>query len=168
MSADTYIKIGNFKSDSRDQAHQEWIEVKSFNQAFEQATGGSESGAGTHARGRTRVSNFYFKKDVCPASPQIMLAVAQATPIPEITLECCRAMGEKTVYHSVTFKDATIIKYEIVQDDDAGKDGGIPTEVVGFKFDEIYVSHTPTDPKSGGKTGAAVEAAWHVGEHHVI
>ena len=52
MAFDAFIWYDGVKGDSTDSSHKEWTEVKTFNQAVMQPTGGAASSTGTHAGGR--------------------------------------------------------------------------------------------------------------------
>lgn len=158
MAVDMYLQIEGIKGDSTDSKHKEWIEILAYNHGITQATGGSHSAQGTHAGGRADHSDFSIVKRLDSASPILAKFCCDAKPIKNIVFECCRAMGEKTVFMKVTLKDSIVAA---VQSSGSAKgDDLIPTEQVSFRYGEIHWEYTPTDARSGGKTGPAVKAAW--------
>lgn len=158
MSFDAFMQIQGIKGDSTDSAHAEWIEIQAFNHSVRQATGGATSAQGTHSGGRADHNDFSIVKRLDSASPALFLHCCSAKPIPEIVIEMCRAMGEKTVFMKYTMKDS-IVSGVRPSGSTEGEDL-IPLEEVSFRYAEIHLEYTPTDPRSGGKTGPGIQAAW--------
>ncbi len=158
MSFDGFIQIQGIKGDSSDSAHKEWIEIQAFNHSVSQSTGGAASAQGTHAGGRSDHGDFSIVKRLDTASSPLFLHCCTAKPIPEIKIQLCRAMGEKTTFMEYTMKDVIVSK--VAPSGSTDGEDLIPLEEVAFRYGEIHLSYTPTDPRSGGKTGAAVQAAW--------
>ena len=92
------------------------------------------------------------------ASPALFMHACSAKPIPEIVIELCRAMGDKTVFMKYTLKDAIVSR--VAPSGSTEGEDLIPLEEVGFRYGEIHLEYTPTDPRNGGKTGPAIMAAW--------
>ena len=158
MAFDAYIQIQGIKGDSTDDKHKDWIEVISYNHAIQQITGGSSSAQGAFAGGKSDHADFSIVKMLDSASPLLAKYCCDATPIPEIVFELCRAMGDKTVFMKYTMKDAIVSSTSPTGN--ANGDDAIPLEQVSFRYGEIHWEYTPTDPTGGGKTGAAVQAGW--------
>lgn len=154
MAGDMFLQIEGIKGDSTDDAHKEWIEVLTYSTGVTQVGGGSSSAQGTHTGGRCDHQDFQISKSLDKASPTLAVYASSGKVIPTITFELCRAMGEKTTYMKYTLKDS------IVSSITTGGGGGVPTESVTFRYGEIHWEYTPTDPTSGGKTGAAVKGNW--------
>jgi type VI secretion system secreted protein Hcp len=166
MSVDMFIKIDGIKGDSTDSKHKDWIEVLSYRHEIGQATGGSASAQGTLAGGRADHGDFTFTKRLDSASPVLYLYVCTAKPIPNIEFQLCRAMGDKTTFMIYTFQDSIIAG--ALPKGEAEGDDIIPLEEVRIRYGAIKWSYTPTDPKSGGKTGAAVQAGWSTLENKTL
>jgi type VI secretion system secreted protein Hcp len=158
MAFDGFLEVGGIKGDSSDSAHKDWIEIQAFNHSVSQATGGAASAQGTHAGGRADHGDFTIVKRLDTASSPMFLHCCNGKPIPEIKIQLCRAMGEKTVFMEYTMKDVIVSAVRPSGSTD-GEDL-IPLEEVSFRYGEIHLAYTPTDPRSGGKTGASVQAAW--------
>jgi type VI secretion system secreted protein Hcp len=158
MSFDAYLQVEGIKGDSTDDAHAEWIEVDGFNHTVSQATGGKGSAQGAHAGGRADHGDFTVIKKLDSASPALFLHCCSGKHIPNITIEMCRAMGEKTTFMKYTFKDVIVSSVR----PSGAADGSdlIPQEEVTFRYGEVHLEYTPTDPSGGGKTGAAIQAGW--------
>jgi type VI secretion system secreted protein Hcp len=158
MSFDGYCQIQGIKGDSSDSAHTDWIEIQAFSHSVTQSTGGAASAQGTHAGGRADHADISIVKRLDSASPALFMHACSAKPIPEIVIELCRAMGDKTVFMKYTMKDAIVSKTAPSGSTD-GEDL-IPLEEVSFRYGELHLEYTPTDPRGGGKTGPAIMAAW--------
>jgi len=158
MSFDGYINIQGIKGDSTDDAHVDWIQIDAFNHSIVQSTGGASSAQGTHAGGRSDHHDFAIVKKLDSASTALFMHCCSAKPIPEIVIELCRAMGEKTVFMKYTLKDSIVSSVSPSGATD-GEDQ-IPLEQVSFRYAEIHLEYTPTDPTGGGKTGPAIMGAW--------
>jgi len=158
MSFDAFMQIDGIKGDSTDDAHKDWIEILAFRHSAKQATGGSLSAQGTHAGGRVTMGDFHIVKKLDVGSPTLFLRACDGKPIPQVVIELCRAMGEKTVFMKYTLKDVIVSSVE-----PSGSSEGedlIPTEEVEFRSAEYHLEYTPTDPTGGGKTGPAVQTGW--------
>jgi len=158
MSFDGYVQIQGIKGDSTDSSHTDWIEIQAFSHSVIQSTGGAASAQGTHAGGRADHGDFSIVKRLDSSSPALFMHTCSAKPIPEIVIELCRAMGDKTVFMKYTLKDAIVSTTKPSGSTD-GEDL-IPLEEVNFRYGEIHLEYTPTDPKGGGKTGPAIMGAW--------
>ncbi|MBZ0173636.1 MAG: type VI secretion system tube protein Hcp [Phycisphaerales bacterium] len=158
MSFDGFINIQGIKGDSTDSAHAEWIEIQAFSHQVVQSTGGAASAQGTHAGGRADHGDFSIVKRLDSGSAALFMHCCSAKPIPEIVIELCRAMGEKTVFMKYTLKDSIVSAVKPSGSTDG--DDLIPLEEVSFRYGEVHLEYTPTDPRSGGKTGAAIMGAW--------
>lgn len=156
MAFDAYIKIDGIPGDSTDKKHEKWIEVESFGHSISQMGGGSSSAQGTHAGGKADHSDFNFSKSLDSASPVLAAYCSDGKPIPNIVLELCRAMGDKICFMKYTFKDSII---SAVQCSGAGA-ADMPTESVTIRYGQIHWEYTPTDAKTGGKSGAAIKQGW--------
>lgn len=160
--SDFFIQIEGITGDSQDANHSKWIEVVSYSHSASQIGGGPLSEAGTHTGGRADLSDFSITKLLDSASPTLNMYCCRGQHIPSIRVELCRAMGEKTLFMAYDLKDCVVSSISI-----SGASGGedIPVEQVSFRYSEIHWAYTPTDPASGGKTEAAVEAAWSTREN---
>ena len=166
MAVDMFIQIEGIKGDSTDSKHKEWIEVLSFEHSIAQATGGAHSAQGTHAGGRADFSDFSITKRLDSASPVLAKYCSDGKPIPKITFELCRAMGDKTCFMRYTLEETIVSSYRPAghsQGDDA-----VPLESIGLHFGVIKYEYTPTDAKGGGKSGAAIKSGWSTFENKPV
>ena len=158
MAFDSYIQVEGIDGDSTDSAHEKWIEILSYSHNIQQVTGGSSSAQGGFAGGKCDHGDFSVVKALDSSSPLLAKYCCDATPIPNITFELCRALGDKTCFMKYTFKDSIISS--VSPTGNANGDDAIPLEQVTFRYGEIHWEYTPTDPTGGGATGAAIQAGW--------
>ncbi|NQU75740.1 MAG: type VI secretion system tube protein Hcp [Planctomycetes bacterium] len=158
MAFDCFLKIDGIKGDSGDSAHKEWIELESFNHKISQPVGGAMSAQGAHAGGRADHGDFSVTKRLDSATPNLELHCCNAKPIPNITIELCRAMGDKTVFMIYKFKENMVSSVQ--QHGSTVGEDPIPLEQVTFRYGTISWEYTPTDPTGGGKTGGTIQAGW--------
>lgn len=158
MAFDAFLNIQGIKGDSKDDSHPDWIEILSFRHDVRQSTGGAASAQGSHAGGRADHRDFEITKKLDAASPALFMHCCTGRHIPEITVEMCRALGDKTVFMKYVMKDVIVANVT----PSGSTDGAdlIPMEHISFRYGEIHLEYTPTDPTNGGQTGAAIQAAW--------
>lgn len=158
MAVDMFLQIEGISGDSTDSKHSKWIEILSYTHSITQSAGGAASAQGTHAGGRADFSDFSMVKRLDSATPTIIKFVCDAKPIPNVYLELCRAMGEKTCFMKYHLIDSIISSYR--PSGHAMGDDSVPLEEISFRFGDIKFEYTPTDPRSGGKTGPAIKSGW--------
>lgn len=158
MACDMFIRIDGIKGDSNDSKHKEWIEVESFTHSITQATGGASSAQGVHTGGRADHADFSFVKRLDSATPTLAKYVCDGKHIPKIDFELCRAMGDKQCFMKYQFEDS-IIAGQSPQGTSKGEDL-IPLEEIKIRYGVMKWEYTPTDPRSGGKVGAAIKSGW--------
>jgi len=158
MAVDMFLQIEGIKGDSSDSKHKDWIEVLQFEHKISQATGGAASAQGTHAGGRADHDDFQIVKRLDSATPVLALYVSNGKPIPKIVFEVCRAMGEKTCFMKYTFEDSIVCG--VAPKGEAKGEDLLPLETVNFRYGAINFEYTPTDARSGGKTGPAIKSGW--------
>ena len=160
MAYDMFLQIEGIEGDSTDAAHTKWIEVESYNHRLSQPSGGSASAQGALTGGRADHQEFTVTKRLDSASPLLALHCCNGQHIPEIKLELCRAMGDKTVFMLYTLKECIVSS--VVPGGSGDTEDPTPSEDISFRYGEIHWAYTETDPTSGGKTGGTHEAAWSV------
>ena len=157
MAGDMFIKIegGGIVGESSDSKHKEWIEISSFSRGVTQAAGGQRSTSGAPAGARADFSDVTITKELDKASPKLMIACAQATALSKVTIEFCRAVGEKGKYMEYILEDAIISSVST-----SGGGGGLPQESISFNYGKITEKYYLTDQKSGKLGGVGAECNW--------
>ena len=159
MAVDTFLQIDGIPSESTDDRHAKWIEVLSFSHGVSQMASASQSSAGGKTVARCDHQDFSIVKELDKASPLLNLNCCNGTHINKMTLELCRAGGDKQPYMRYTFEGVIVSSVSI-----GGGGGGIPTESVTFNYSKINWIYIETDVKTGKKKGE-VKKWWDLGKN---
>jgi type VI secretion system secreted protein Hcp len=155
MAFDVFLKIGTIPGESTDSAHSEWIEISSYSFGVSQGSSGSRSDAGAAAGGRADFHEFSITKNVDKATPKLMLSCAKGEHIASITVELCRATGDKTKYLEYKLSDVIVTSATTTGHSTAD----LPTESVNFNYGKVETTYFATDHKTG-KSKGQVAANW--------
>jgi len=161
MASDTYMKLAGIDGDSTDEKHPKWIELLSYSVGHSLPMDGTKS-KGTRSSGKAMFQDFTVSKQMDSTSPQLADHCARGQHIADITIELCRATGDKTVYMKYVLKDVVISSYSV----SGSSGGGEPTETVSFDYSEIHWVYTPADVK--GKKAADMKKGWSLAENKAV
>src|ERR1700739_1966678 len=98
MAFDAFLKIDGIPGESTDDKHKDWIEVLSYNHGITQPVSGTTSSAGGATSPRTQHQDFVIAKYVDKASPKLYESCSTGQHIKTVSLELCRAGGDKLKY----------------------------------------------------------------------
>ncbi|MDP2897752.1 MAG: type VI secretion system tube protein Hcp [bacterium] len=163
MAYNMFLKVEGVDGDSTDAAHDKWIEVVSVNHGLSQEmiVPRDSSGEG-HASGRRcQFRDFSVVKRLDRASVPLVSYCFNVQEIPEVTLEICRATGDKTTFMKIVLKRAFVASVSFTGS--ASADDPLPMEEVIFRYGEIEWAYTETSPS--GTPGATLEAWYSVMEN---
>ncbi|MCP3931735.1 MAG: type VI secretion system tube protein Hcp [Bacteroidetes bacterium] len=157
MSYDVFIKIDNIEGESGDAKHVGWIEVTSYGVAHSQNISSTASSAGGASAERADFSEFTFSKLIDKASPLLTLACASGTHIDNITVELCRAGGEKIKFMEYKLTNC------IISSVTAGSKGKrfFPTEHININFGKIEWTYT-LQKRQGGWAAGNIAGGWNL------
>jgi type VI secretion system secreted protein Hcp len=155
MPLDMFLKIGTIPGESTDDKHAEWMEIHSFNMGVSQHSQGSRSDGGGASGGRADFQNFVITKNVDKASPKLMLSCAKGEHIAAVTIELCRATGDKTKFLEHKLTDVLISNVSL----SGAHHDNLPAESVAFNFGKIETTYFATDHNTG-KAKGQVAASW--------
>jgi len=155
MPLDMFLKIGTIPGESTDDKHADWIEISSFNHGVSQNSSGSRSDAGGAAGGRADFTDFTITKNVDKASPKLMLSCAKGEHIAQVTIELCRATGDKTKFLEHKLTDVILSNVN----SGGNHTDNLPSETVMFNFGKIETTYFATDHNTG-KAKGQVAANW--------
>jgi type VI secretion system secreted protein Hcp len=161
MSFEAYIKIDGIEGESTDSKHEGWIELLGYDHSAAQPTSGSESSGGYLTTGKVELSKFKLVKTIDLATPVIYKHCTNATPIPTITMEVCRAAGDKEVYYTVVLTNCVVTSIQNGGTAKGAKASPLPIETVEVGYAEIKWTYTQTDHATGAQ-GGVTEASWNV------
>jgi len=166
MAYNMFLKVEGVEGDSTDAAHEKWIEVVSLSHGISQEarlasiTGGHAGHPGS-SPSRCDLRDFSVTKRLDRASIPLVCKILTAEVIPEITLEICRATGDKTTFMKVVLKSSFVAS--IALNGSASAEDPLPIEEVTFRYGEIEWTYTETSPS--GEPGVAFEAYYSVMEN---
>jgi|GEM_PF-425289 len=135
-----YLKIGDIKGESTDNAHNDWIIIESFDMGI-QLQRDAASGLPTGKRQHKPVT---ITKSVDKSSPKLMEAITTGRVIPMVRLELVTP-GTRTLYYQIVMKNVLVSSYQT-----GGSSGAAAAvESVGLDYEEVKWTYTQFDPKGG-------------------
>jgi|SRR6516162_7721143 type VI secretion system secreted protein Hcp len=137
MAIDYFIDIDGIKGESKDQSHQDKIDVLSFSWGAHQP-GTFANGSGGTA-GKVSMSDFSFTMQTCEATPKLMEACANGKHITKAMLYCRKSTGDggQADYMTWTFSPVIISSYQT-----GGSSGAeIPIDSVTVNYGKVKVEY---------------------------
>jgi len=156
MAFDCFLKIATIPGESSDDKHKEWIEVLSYSHGASQPSSGRTSSSGGHSAGRVDLADFVVTKYLDKSSPKLALACCNGEHIKEISVELCRATGEKGRY--MEYKMSDVIVRSVSPAGSGGEQNPLPVEQVAFSFNKI--EWTYTEYGADGKKKGDIKTGW--------
>jgi type VI secretion system secreted protein Hcp len=161
MAFDVFLKIATIDGESTDDKHQGWIELMSYHHGVSQPSAGSPS-AGPRGAGRSDHNAFTIVKALDKSSPKLFLACCKGEHINEVTIDLCRATGDKQKY--MVYKLSDVMVQSVRPGGSAKDENTVPLEEVSFAYGKIEKEYIETDHKTG-KAKGSVKAHWSVVEN---
>jgi type VI secretion system secreted protein Hcp len=156
MAFDAFLKCEGIDGESADDKHKNQIEVLSYNTGVTQRASGSASSHGNLASERADFHPLVIVKALDKASPKLSLACATGEHLKTVTLELCRAGGDKQPYMEYKLTDVIVTS---VRPGGSGRGESVPLEEVAFAYAKIEWKYTQTKVEGGGGGGNVV-AGW--------
>lgn len=156
---DTFIKINGMDGESQDSKHSNWIEVISFSHSLRQPPSATVSSLGGGTTGRVEIDDFHFVKGLDKASAKLYEACCKGTHIPTVTLEMCRAGGDKLCYMKIEMTDVVVTA--VSPSGNPKGDGDFPTESVSLNGSKYTWTYTQQDRTTGQAKGQ-VQTMWNL------
>jgi type VI secretion system secreted protein Hcp len=157
MAFDAFLKIDGIPGESADAKHKDWIDVLSYGFGIQQPTSVSAGRSGGTSAARVDFEDFSITKRLDKASPKLALACADGMHMRQVTLELCRAEGDKAKYMEYKLSNCIVSSYH-----DGGAAHGpdsLPTETVSFNYGKIEWTYTQ-QKRADGSGGGQVAAGW--------
>lgn len=165
MAFDAFLEIDGIPGESTDSAHTDWVEVIDYKHMMYQKLADTASSAGAMAGERATHGTFIVTKDLDKTSPKLAVNLNSGASIATVTMEVCRATGDKQCYMVYKLEDCIVSKIEVTGntvtpgDTEGTTARTVPTEVVEFAYSKITWTYTVTDKKTGAAAGN-VEGNW--------
>jgi type VI secretion system secreted protein Hcp len=153
MAYNVFFKLDGIEGESTDQQHPGWIEILNYDLDVSQTVSRTASSAGGAAAERADFSVSGFTKRLDKASPMLALACAAGTHIDTITVDLCRAGGDKFRFMQCTFTNCIISSFN------TSADGEFPEDDVAFNFNKIQWCYTQQN-RAGGWAAGNVATGW--------
>ena len=154
-AASGFLKIGDIKGESTDNAHKDWIIIESFSQGQSRS-----DGVGPRGSGHVIFTDITIAKELDKSSPKIAEAVANGKHFSQVDLELTRSTDSgRVTYYAYELTNVLVTSYSI---SGSGQSEDVPVENFSLNFEEIKVTYTEYD-KDGKKKGD-VEYTWKVEE----
>jgi type VI secretion system secreted protein Hcp len=149
-----FIKIGDIKGESKDDAHEESIDVLAWSWGMKN-TGNLHTGTGGGA-GKVSVQDLSFTKYVDLSSVNLMMACSNGKHYDKAVLTVRKAGEDPIEYVKITMEPV------IVKSVSTGGSGGEDrlTENVTLNFAKVKTEYTPQN--EDGSPGAAVDYGWNI------
>ena len=156
MATDMFLKLGDIKGESRDQAHRDEIEISKWGWGMSQ-TGSMHTGSGGGA-GKVNIENLAISKVMDKSSPNLMMACSTGKHYPEARLVVRKAGGSSAVeYLVITLKEVMVVSYGT----SAGNKDDVLYDRVALNFATVDVSYQP-QKADGAKDGGPVKFGWNI------
>ena len=157
MAFDAFIKLATVPGESTDDKHKDWIEVLSYHWGVDQPTTATASSVGGGPSSRANFGDLKIVKQIDKASAKLAEACAIGEHIKDITLELCRAGGQKLKYMEYKMEEVIVSSVHAGGSSQGSED--VPTEEVGFNYGKIKWTYTQ-QKRADGSGGGNVTGGW--------
>ena len=154
---DVFLKIDGIPGECTDDKHKDWIEVLSFEHIITQPKSATKSSAGGASTERCEHGDFIIEKHLDKASPKIYEACSSGKHLKDVTIELCRAGGDKLKYMEIKLEEVLITA--VVPSAKAKGEDNLPTEKVHFDYGKIKWTYTQ-QKRADGSGGGNVTGGW--------
>jgi type VI secretion system secreted protein Hcp len=162
MATNYFCKIKDYPGESKDKAHDKWIEVIEFSHTIEQEAGATRASSGGLTKGRGVHGAFRIVKYLDKSSPKLAQAASGGKHIGDVTIELAKAIGEKQVtYMKYVLTHATITCIKSSGSFSTERGTSAPIEEVLFGYNKIDWTYTEYDDTGAGK--GSVDGSWNLG-----
>ena len=157
MAVDMFLKLGDVKGESSDDAHKDEIDVLAWSWSMSQS-GTTHTGTGGGA-GKVNVQDLSVTKYIDKASPNLVLACCVGKHYPDALLTVRKAGEQPLEYLKITMKDVLVTS--VTTGGSHGEDR--LTETVALNFAEFKIEYAPQ--KADGSGDAAIVAAFNIAKN---
>ncbi len=154
MAFDAFMKIDGIPGESTDDKHKDWIEITSFSHGLDQPASATASNAGGGTSERVQHEEFVVTHLLDKATPKLMESCCTGKHFKDVTIELCRAGGDKQKYMEIKLEQVIVSKVSI-----AGSDGSFPSEQISFNYGKIKWTYTH-QKRNDGTGGGNISGGW--------
>ena len=162
MPFDGFLKIDGIPGESTDERHKDWMDVLSYSFGIQQPISAPAGVSGGASAERVHFQDFIITKPLDKSSPKLAVACADGMHIGKVTVELCRANGDKAKYFEYRLSNCMIISYRA--GGSAGGDENLPVETVAFNYGKIEWTYTQ-QKRADGSGGGQIAGGWDL-EHN--
>lgn len=157
MAIDAFLKIDGIPGESTDGKHKDWIEIEAFDLCALQPVSSVVSSAGGATAGRVDHQDLLIRKLVDKATPKLFEACNTGKHIKEISIEFCRAGGDKQKYLEVKLEQVIISKFNV----SLWRSTEFPSEEIKLNYGKITVVYTQ-QKRADGIASGNVSSGWNL------
>ncbi len=136
-AVDYFLKIEGVPGESTDDKHKNEIDVLSWSWGMSNS---SRQPIPSVPKRKSDLKDFVLTVDYEKASPKLMLACANGTHIPQVTLTCRKAGNRGSEYYIISMKNVLISSYQ-----SSGSAAGdvVPVDQLSLNFEAIKFEYAP-------------------------
>jgi len=157
VAFDTFCQMEGIPGESTDDQHKDWMELLSFGHSIHQPASPTASSVGGGGSERSEHAPLYIETLVDKSTPKIAEYCSSGKPVPKVTIECCRAGGDKLKYLEIKMENVVVSDIEF--NAQAQGDGGFPKVRVGLDYGKILWTYTQ-QKRADGTGGGNVAGGW--------
>ena len=157
MAFDTFIKIDGIPGESMDEKHKDWIEIISFSHHVEQPASSTASSVGGATAERVNHGTFNIVHQMDKATPKLFEACCTGKHIKEVTIEFCRAGGDKVKYMEIKLEQ--VLVSSVSESGSSSGETGFPADAISLSYGKIKWTYTQ-QKREDGSAGGNVSAGW--------
>jgi len=160
MAFDAFMKIDGIPGESEDAKHKEWMEIISFQIGVDQPRSASASSVGSLSAERANFREMVVTKMIDKGSPKLAQYCAGGDHVSLVTIELCRAGGDKQPYMEYKLTDVMISSFAAGGARTGNAESNdVPVETIQMNYGKIEWKYTQTKVV-GGKAAGNVAAGW--------
>lgn len=163
MAVDAYLQIEGVKGESKDSAHEGWIECTSASWGVKQPKSATASTGGGHTAERCEHKSISLSKLADLASPILLQTCSAGRTIPKARLEFMRADGDgkPICYYTVELENVLIGSIDQVMHQGAGLHDSFT-----LKYSRIRWRYTMQ--RIGGGAGGSTVGGWDLSSNRIV
>ena len=163
MAIDVYLHIDGIKGESADNAHKDWIEVKSVQWEVLQPKSATASTGGGHTAERCEHKDIVLTKIADLATPLLLQNCSSGKTIPKAKFEFLRADGKGD---RIKYFEIELVNLLISDVTPSVQEGDVLSETVSLKYSQVKWKYT--QQKIGGGSGGNTSGGWDLSTNKVV